>query len=211
MTNIDRELLAEAANTLVEDADAVQLFQQLVGVYDLAKKGVPVRLVGRAAVLNPLLVLWLEDENSAMRVLDLVNNKRDARGLPPVGDQDYQRRAYMREFMAAKRERGRRLVTLVNQLRAEDDKIKGTARAEFEQLHARRWFDVRKEREDALRRAKGRRLSQEELKEIIRQLWEDVDRELDELEEFVKIEMKKPLHARAPDGFRFRLKPKGSQ
>lgn len=211
MTNIDRELLAEAANTLVEDADAVQLFQQLAGVYDLAKKGVPVRLVGRAAVLNPLLVLWLEDEDSAMRVLDLVNNKRDARGLPPVGEQDYQRRAYMREFMAAKRERGRRLVTLVNQLRAEDDKIKGAARVEFERLHARRWFDVRKEREDALRRAKGRRLSQEELKEIIRQLWEDVDRELDELEEFVKIEMKKPLHARAPDGFRFRLKPKGRQ
>lgn len=54
-------------------------------------------------------------------------------------------------------------------------------------------------------------MSQEELKELIRQFWEDVDRELDELEEFVKIEMKKPLHARAPDGFRLRLKPKGSQ
>lgn len=155
VNNIDREALAEAASALVEDADAVQLFQQLVGVYELAKKGVPVRLVGRAAVLNALLALWLEDEDAAMRVLDLVNNKRHVRGLSPVGDQDYQRRAYMREFMAAKRERGRRLVTLINQLRVEDDKLRGTARAEFERLHANRWFGVRKEREEALRRAKG--------------------------------------------------------
>ena len=43
---------------------------------------------------------------------------------------------------------------------------------------------------------------------IKEQLWADVDAELDELEEFVRKEVRKPLHARAPGGFNFRLKPK---
>jgi hypothetical protein len=197
---------------LIEDADAVSLFKQMTGVYDLARKGVPVRLVGRPAVLNPLLVLWLEDEPAAHRVIDLINRKRSQLGRSPIGDQDFNRRSYMRELMAQKRERGRRLVELVNELRSEDDKLKGATRIEFERIHANRWLDVKKERENALREAEGRRLTADEMHTIKEQLWSDVDAELDALEEFVRQEVRKPLHARAPGGFNFRLKPrKGSQ
>lgn len=200
--------LLESMECLIEDADAISLFKQMTGVYDLARKGVPVRLVGRPAVLNPLLVLWLEDEPAAHRVIDLINRKRSALDRPPIGDQDFNRRSYMRELMAQKRERGRRLVELVNELRSEDDKLKGAARIEFERIHANRWFEVKKERENALRAARGRRLTMEELDNIKDQLWAEVDTELDELEEFVRIEVRKPLHARAPGGFNFRIKPK---
>lgn len=208
MSPEQKAALAEAVECLIDDADAVVLFRQLTGVYDLARKGVPVRMVGRSSVPNPLLVLWLEDEPAAHRVIDLINRKRSELDRPPIGDQDFNRHSYMRELMAQKRERGRRLVELVNELRSEDDKLRGGARIEFERVHATRWLDVKKEREAALRDAEGRRLTADELHEIKEQLWRDVDQELDALEGFVRQEVRKPLHARAPGGFNFRLKPK---
>lgn len=60
MSPEQKAALAEAVECLIDDADAVVLFRQLTGVYDLARKGVPVRMVGRSSVLNPLLVLRLE-------------------------------------------------------------------------------------------------------------------------------------------------------
>ena len=208
MTPEDNAALAHAVESLIEDSDAVSMFRQMEGVYDLARKSVPVRLVGRPAVLNPLITLWLEDEGAAHRVFDLVNRKRTALGLPPIGDDDYNRRSYMRELMAQKRERLRTLVALVNQLRPEVDKIKGPARTEFERQHGNRWFEVKTERENAMRERLGRRLNLDEMGEIRTQLWADVDAELEELEEFVRSEIQKPVHARAPGGFKFKLKPK---
>ena len=194
MNQNDKQALADAVDTLITDADAAALFKQLAGVYDLARKNVPVRLVGRAAVLNPLLVLWLEDE--------------DAAGLGPVGDGDYMRRAYMRELMAQKRERGRRLVDLENRLRADNDKLKGTQRMDFERLHANRWYEVKKEREAAARAKFDRRLSTDELAEIATNLWTDVDSELDAFEVFVEKEERQPLSKRSARGFKFLLHPK---
>lgn len=212
MDPTDKAALAEAVEFLIEDSEAIGLFRQLTGVYELAKKGVPVRLVGRPSILNPLLTLWLEDEAAAARVIALINRKREAHDLPPVGDQDYNRRAYMRDLMAQKRERGRRLVELFNQLRSEDEKLQGVTRMEFERYHGNRWFEVKKERELALRQRLGRRLTADEQREINSTLWAEVDQELDDLEAFVQEEVRKPIHARAAGGFRFRLQPKkGSQ
>jgi len=208
MNQNDKQALADAVDTLITDADAAALFKQLAGVYDLARKNVPVRLVGRAAVLNPLLVLWLEDEEAAERVIALINRKRDAAGLGPVGDGDYMRRAYMRELMAQKRERGRRLVDLENRLRADNDKLKGTQRMDFERLHANRWYEVKKEREAAARAKFDRRLSTDELAEIATNLWTDVDSELDAFEVFVEKEERQPLSKRSARGFKFLLHPK---
>lgn len=208
MTPDQKAALAEAVECLIEDMDAPAMFRQLSGVYDLARKGVPVRLVGRAAVLNPLLLLWLDDEPAAHRVIDLINRKRTQAGFEPIGDQDFQRRSYMRELMAQKRERGRRLVELVNILRSENDKIKGAARIELERQHAARWFAVKKQREDDLRKQLERRLSADELDAIRERLWHDVDAELDALEAFAYAELRKPLHQRRPEGFPFTLQPR---
>lgn len=211
MTPEQKAELAEAVTCLIEDADAPAMFRQLTGVYDIARKGVPVRLVGRVSVLNPLLLLWLDDEPAAQRVIDLINRKRRNAGLDPVGDQDFQRRSYMRELMAQKRERGRRLVELVNTLRSDNDRIKGSARIELERQHAARWFAVKQQREEDARARLGRRLSAEELDNIREQLWRDVDAELDALETFAHEQLRKPLHQRRPEGFPFTLQPrKGS-
>lgn len=210
-SNIDKAALAEAVETLILDPDAVEMFHWVNRTYELARKGVPVRLVGRGAVLNPLLTLWLDDDDRYAGVMGLINRKREERGHNPLDEGDINRRSYMRELMAQKRERGRRLVHLINQMRSDDDKLQGTARMEFERTHAARWQAVRKEREDALRDRLSRRLSNEELTRIKDQLWAEVDTELDDLEEFVRVEARKPLWERAPEGFNFKLKPKGTR
>ena len=172
--------LADAVNALIEDQDAGSLHKHLQGVYEVAKRGIPVRLTGRPGVLNPLLDLMLTDFPASERVFQLIDRKRDERDLDPLGA-GFDRKGYMRELMAKKRDRQRRLVELVNELRSEDDKIRGSARLDFEQVHANRWFDVRNEREAAARARLRRRLTAEERGDVIAGLWRDVDDELDAL------------------------------
>lgn len=79
MDTQQKQALAAAMNVLIEDADADTLFQQLQGVYLLAERGTPVRLVDRAAVLNPILDIMLtKRELYEDVVMKLVNEKRDA-------------------------------------------------------------------------------------------------------------------------------------
>lgn len=195
--------IAEAVNTLVTDADAKQLYTYMQGVLELAGRGFPVALVGRPAVLNPLVTLALGDEAAFERVMDLVDRKRTEANRLPLSEMELDRKAYMREFMAIRRERLRRLVELWNELRSEHDKIRGSSRLQFEQLHAARWKDEKDAREIALRNKLGRRLTMDERKQISTQLWEEVDAELDALSKFVRAELRKPLSARSKDGFKF--------
>lgn len=195
--------LAEAVNTLVVDADAKTLYQQMQGVMEVATRKIPVQLVGRPAVLNALIALALENEEAFHRVMALVDRKREEAGLSPLVEMDIDRKAYMREFMAVRRERLRRLVELWNELRSEADKLRGSARMDFEQMHAARWKDEKDRREEALRVKLGRRLTIDERRLVGDQLWADVDRELASLQEFVREEIRKPLPARSRDGFRF--------
>jgi len=203
----DKQQLADAVNDLIESSDAAKCHKQLMGVYDVAAKDIPVRLAGRLAVLNPLLELMLADYDAADRVLELVDRKRSEAGLEPLGGAGFDRDKYMREMMATKRARQRRLVELWNQLRPAKDALKGIARMNFERLHAARWQEVRQEREDALRERKGSRLTVEERTEIIAQLWRDVDAELEALSDYVQAELRKPASARGT-GFTFRVVPK---
>lgn len=197
--------IADAVNTLVGDVDAKTLFAQMQGVLQVASRSIPVQLVGRPAVLNPLIELALKDEATFERVMELVDRKRTEANLPALMDMELDRKAYMREFMAIRRERLRRLVELWNQLRSENDKIKGSARMEFEQIHAARWKDEKDAREAHLREKLGRRLTMPERQSISAQLWEEVDEELAALDEFVRGELHKPLHSRSKTGFKFRV------
>lgn len=197
--------IADAVNTLIVDVDAKTLFAQMQGVLEVASRNIPVQLVGRPAVLNPLLNLALTDEAAYDRVMDLVDRKRTEANLAPLQEMELDRKAYMREFMAVRRERLRRLVDTVNQLRSEQDKIRGSLRLQLEQAHAARWKDEKDAREQALRRKLGRRLTIDERQAIAAQLWEEVDLELADLEVFVNDELKKPLTARSKTGFPFRV------
>lgn len=200
--------IAEAMTALIESSDAETLYKQLMGVFEVARKGVPVRLTGRPAVVNPLLDLLLQDHPAGERVLQLTNKYRAEKELGPLEGGGFKRKPYMRDLMATKRDRQRRLVELVNELRSEHDKIKGSVRIAFEQMHANRWFAVRTEREEAMRKALGRGLSVDKRMDVIAGLWADVTKELDDLEEFVRAEIRKPLSQRAPNGFNFKLQPK---
>lgn len=177
--------LLEAVNTLIEAADASDLYKKLVGVYEVANKGLPVRLVGPAAALNPILELMLEDYPTAERVIELVDAKRAEADLPEL-DPGFDRAAYMRELMAKKRQRQTRLAYIANSLRLEKDRLVGKARIDFMTEHANRWHDVRLEREDEERQRLGRRLTEAERQEIIAKLWQDVDAELDAYESYAR-------------------------
>ena len=195
--------LADAANTLVVDADAKTLYTQMLGVLEVARRHIPVQLVGRPAVLNPLIQLALNDEQAFERVLDLIDRKRTDAALTPLQDMELDRKAYMREFMAQRRDRLRRLVELWNDLRSENDKIRGASRLQFEQMHGARWKDEKDRREEELRKQLGRRLTADERKTVASQLWEQVEEELAALEAFVRDEVRKPLHMRSREGFQF--------
>lgn len=197
--------LADAVNLLIQASDADALYAQMSGVIDLARRGIPVRLTGRSAVLNPLVDLADSDPDAYERVLALIENKRAQAKLPQLetGDSMSNRKAYMREFMAEKRARQRRLVELWNELRSERDKLRGSRRMEFERVHAERWQNEKDARVEQLRKIKNRRLTRDELTSISTQLWNDVDSELDALETFVRAEVRKPILDRSPDGFRF--------
>ena len=197
--------LAESVNTLIEDGGARQMFTQLCGVLQLKQQGIPVALTGHPAVLNALLNLAVADPAAYERVLELIERKRKERGLEPLVDIDVEqdRKAYMREFMATKRDRQRRLIELLNDLRSEAEKIKGTARIELERVHAARWLDEKDAREDTARKRLGRRLTADERRAISTQLWAEVDQELDALEQFVQVQMKLPLMQRKGNTFRY--------
>lgn len=209
MTFDNRAALTEAADCLADDVDARQLYAQMSGIIELLERGIPAQLTGRPAILNPLVSLYSQDPQKFDRVIDLINRTRKERDLPTLANgadtDDRDRRAYMREFMAQKREKQAMLMRLWNLLRSEHDKIKGVRRMEFEREHAARWQDEKKRREEAARIRLGRRLSETERKVIATKLWEDVQGELDALEVFVNEEMRKPLHLRSRDGFQFKV------
>lgn len=202
--------MGEAVSALIEDSDARQMFAQFSGVLELRRQQLPVALTGRPAILNPLLSLAVEDPDVYSTVLDLIDTKRAQRGLEVLStaEPEADRKAYMREFMATKRERQRRVIELLNELRADIDKIKGTARMELERVHAARWLDEKDKREHAMRKHVGRRLAMAERKSVSTQLWADVDAELDALEAFVRLQLRLPLTQRT-SSFNFRVgKPK---
>lgn len=215
MSTKERSALAAGVDALIADPDAEVLHKQMLGIIELLDRGIPARLAGRAAVLNPLVDLYATDPEAFERVIELVNRKRVESGLEelaepaaPAGDdvsEGADRRAYMREFMAQKREKQALLVKLWNELRAEDSRLKGVRRMEFEREHAARWQDEKKRREEAARERLGRRLSEAERKQIATKLWEDVQSELDELGVFVREQIRKPLHMRAAMGFEFKV------
>lgn len=201
---MQRHRLEVAVSVLIDDPDAQPLFKQMSAVLHAGLQGIA--LTGRAAILNPLLNMAQIDEGAYHRILDLVALKRKLRELLPLEGADEEkdtpdRRAYMSSLMANKRGRQRRLVELWNQLRSQNDALRGVARMEFERMHAMRWLDEKNRREEVMRVHVNRRLLASERRKIADKLWEDVDEELEQLAVFVRREMHLPLMQRSVAGF----------
>ena len=182
---IDKTLLLEAVNALVKTEDASKLFESFEAVARLPPD-LPVKLSGDAAVLNPLLALRRQDRTKFDGVIELVEGKREAAGLPPLRQPDtprgFDKVEYQRLFMDQKRQREGRAATIENLRRPGRDKLIGVARLEFMRVQAAKWKEVR---DEALRRARedaGRTLSKPEVRAVLDAFWQTIDRELDAAE-----------------------------
>lgn len=188
-----REALLRAVSRLVEDPDAVRLFDSLSTIARLARVH-PVRMTGDAEDLNPLLDLSLEDPTAYERVLALIESKRARLGhgaLVPPKETGFDKADYMRQFMDQKRQRQRRAAAIENMLRPERDKLVGRARLDFMDIRAAEW---KSELDVLLARAReslGQRLPREHLDAVRSQFWASIDKRLDDLEQGVRDRMRR--------------------
>ena len=143
MTN--HHTLVTAANTLVTSENADTLYSQLLAIAKIDET-LPFTLTGEAAQLEPLLPLLpllRTDRPRFDAVLDLVNTKREARGLARLGDESEKRFSkvvYQKGFMGIKRALQKRAVILENARRPKRDRLIGNARLEFEKAQSRKWL-----------------------------------------------------------------------
>lgn len=175
----------EAAARLVK-------FEEAKGDYDildevLAKAGqLPVKLYNTSATwLNPLLFLYKEKPDVYQTVIQWVNSKRINKGFTPlvVEKPDFDKTEYMREFMAERRSRERRLIAIENAQRAERDKLQSHSRDNYLRKVSAEWrAEKDKMLEAAMREKGGKRLTKVERQEVLRLFWETIDKRLDDME-----------------------------
>lgn len=196
----DKDELLEAVNKLVLDPQASAMFLVLLEALPVACR-LNLRFAGDNSVLNPLLELARDDRPAYDNVMRLVESKRQAQGLEPLDEartleDKYDKVAYMRDFMAQKREREKRAANIENMMRPEDSQLRGRSRMDFMQMQSKRWG---KERDAAVSRARtlnGGPLTRAALNDVVKSFWAGVDRELDELEVLARAEQLKPPHLR---------------
>lgn len=179
---VDKNALLETINFLVLDAAAPKMYGILVDAIRHVGK-LPIKLTDEAAVMNPLLALYREDAEAYEKVLALVDDKRKARGWPPLRSEvAFDRNEYQRMFMYQKRARERRVADIENMLRPERDRLIGTKRIEFIRSVSNKWKKRRDELLESERKQFGGTLSQDQMRGVLERFWETIDAELDRQE-----------------------------
>lgn len=179
----DKEQLAEAANLLINDSDAPELYQTLMDVLGLPAN-LPIKLSGPAAALNPLLSVARTDREKFDRVLDLVDAKRVLRELPtlrgPAAQVKFDKNRYQRELMAERRVRQIKAVSIENLRRPPSAKLVGHARMEFMRVQQGKWSAQL----DALLEAAsgGKPMSKPQAQKESAGFWARIDQQLEEAE-----------------------------
>lgn len=202
MSDESRAALLAAVNRLVVDDAAPRLYEALTDAVPPARR-LSMRFVGDYDDLNPLLDLACTHPDHYDNVMALVESKRESRGAPPLDPkrgqvEKFNKNDYMADFMAKKRARERKAAEVENLMRPERDRLVGRARLDFMQMQAAKWKAELDKRLAAARAAQEGRIRLPELDAIRATFWDQVDRELDELEEYARREMLKPPHARSP-------------
>ena len=141
MTYSTDELLT-AVNKLILEKDPRRLVDALNRAADLAKI-VPLRLEGEMSFLNPLLTVALTDRPKFASIQGLIDARREEANLDPLWpetkDRGFDKVAYQRQLMQARRVRAGRAVVIENLQRPEHEKIVGTDRLEFERRALKKW------------------------------------------------------------------------
>lgn len=212
MTN-PKSALADAINSLILDETGAQrrLTSMLAVANSARVAGVSVLMADDTA-LNPLLQRVFEDPDFLQPALNLINDRRSAAGYLSLvangAGTPKPRNEYLAEHMRDKRDRERRFVEAWNSMLPDTHRLRGQARADFQRLHANRWYAAKLERKDNLDRQLGRVPTREEVRAMEQQFWSDVEDEIADLEAFAREEMRKGAGGRNPNGFQFRIKPK---
>lgn len=175
----------EAAARLVKFEEAKADYDVLDEV--LTKAGnLPVKLYDTSAVwLNPLLYLYKARPQTYQTIVQWVNEKRVGKGFTPLfkDKREFDKTDYMREFMAERRSRERRLIAIENARRADRDKLQAQSRDNYLRKVSAEWREEKDRMLDAAMAQKdGKRLTKEERQEILRLFWETIDRRLDDME-----------------------------
>lgn len=175
-----------AAAALVENLNAAEMYDALSLVVRLVVKAhQPVTLTGEAAIMTPLLDLAVRSYAEYERVLDLVDDRRTARGLPPLRQHQvgFDKDEYQRVFMNEKRRRQRRAVEIENDSRPPRDRLIGRAREEFMRVQGHAWFSELTRRLDVAREAHGGgRVPKDVLDTVRSRFWAEVDARLEAAE-----------------------------
>jgi hypothetical protein len=183
---LDLQEAKEAAARLAKDESAKAHFDTLDEV--LTKAGaLPVKLFNtEASWLNPLLFLYKAHPDMFKTMVQWANDKRIQRGLTPLfGDRSqFDKTEYMREFMAQKRERERRVVAIENMTRSDRDKLRGRSRETYLSVLSRKWMDEKAALVEAEKLRTGKKgLDREVMTAITNAFWAEVDRKIDLQEE----------------------------
>lgn len=195
---MNKEQLLGAVNVLIHSDNAAPLYEDMIALMPAAKT-LGARFSDYRAVLNPLLELALPDRESFNRVVNLIERKRAEAALPPMHPSDeegFNKTEYMRDFMAQKRERERRAVSVENLMRSKRDQLRGRARLDFMQAQSARWKMARDHALQTAREAEGKRLSRQQVRAVLDAFWATVDQELDRREHLAREEHSKPVSMR---------------
>lgn len=195
----DVQSLLTAVNTLIA-TDRHHFMAEAIEAVAAMNTRYPVQFSGKLAVLNPLLRLRIEDDNSFEKVKQLVDSKRQVEGLPPVWPgpekEKFDKVEYQRQLMAMRRRIAKAALEIENAQRPERDRLIGSARLEFENKVLADWGAELERRVEAMRDEAGGRLSKEATSAYRRQYWANVEASLEGRHELLRKELMKPVHLR---------------
>lgn len=191
----NKELLVEPASRLIKTDDVEDVAKKIAPLLPVANAGA--RFSGSLAVFNPLLELQAADPEAFRSVIRLVMRKRAERGSPytPLrtllqGETPEEKAAWQeasrdialeanRNYVAETRARLRRMVKIENMLRPEGRKLVGKARLNYTARLWKQWAERRAALLQHEADVTGKRVPRERMREIIDQMWRDIDNEID--------------------------------
>ena len=146
----------------------------------------PIKLIGDAASMNPLLWLAMHDRAEFNTHMEIIDTLRVKRGLAPLTPTGFDKNDYQAGFMAQGRLRRGRAVSIENMQRPARDKLRGQPRLEFERVAQSQWKKQIDSQLVAARKSSGGPLPRDMYRSIITRFWAAVDVALDEKEAQVR-------------------------
>lgn len=204
MRQYTKDDVKELAARLTATEDTAEVHKALDVLCPVVDAGISFSLDGEYAYLEPLLYLRALNMNSYAKVLRAIDDERTSNGLGKLGDKKG-RKPYMAGYMRVKRSRENRLIDAWNMQFSEDRKLSSDTRKEFLRVHSKRWLDAKNAALAKARKDLCRTLTREEMQRILTEYDDRIDAELDEFEQFMRDEIRKPLSQRNPNGFAWHL------